>query len=235
MDLEALKAPFNPTLISWRCGAMNSDKTKGIATKGIALAYLNARDVMERLDEVCGVSGWQARYPFIGCCEIGIKITWTHCRDSKIVDATTFKVDKEWVWKSNGAGQSDIEAEKGQYSDAFKRAAVLWGIGRYLYDLPNTWYPLEPYGRSYRFTSEAEAKMTQFLHDWQYNRTWETPTARKKTLEAIDDCWANKDSDGLKKIWADMSNEQKQDIWSILKEFSAKRAKIKQMLEVNHG
>lgn len=228
MDLEALKSPFNPTLISWRCGATNGDKTKGIA-----LAYLNARDVMERLDEVCGASGWQARYPFMGCCDIGIKVGQIAMIDQ--TGAVHHEFPGEWVWKSNGAGQSDIEAEKGQYSDAFKRAAVLWGIGRYLYDLPNTWYPIESYGRSYRFTSEAEAKMTQFLHDWQYNRTWDSPTARKKTLEAIDDCWANKDSDGLKKIWADMSNEQKQDIWSILKEFSAKRAKIKQMLEVSHG
>ncbi len=219
MDLEALKAPFNPTLISWRCGATNGDKTKGIA-----LAYLNARDVMERLDEVCSVAGWQARYPFIGCCDIGIRI-----QKSGFISGESVY---EWVWKSNGAGQSDIEAEKGQYSDAFKRAAVLWGVGRYLYDLPNTWYQIESYGKSYRFTKEAESKMTQFLHDWQYNRTWEKPNDRKQFLEAIDNAWAEKDGDGLKKIWNDMTNEQKQDIWSILKEFSAKRSTIKQMLGV---
>lgn len=211
MDLEALKNPFSPTLISWRCGATNGDKTKGIA-----LAYLNARDVMERLDEVCGPENWQARYPFMGCCDIGILCTWNSRYD--------------WVWKSNGAGQSDIEAEKGQYSDAFKRAAVLWGVGRYLYDLPNTWYPIEPRGKSYVFTKEAESKMTQFLHDWQYNRTWEKPNDRKQFLEAIDNAWAEKDSEILKKIWNDMTNEQKQDIWSLLKDFSAKRAAIKQLL-----
>jgi hypothetical protein len=216
MDLEALKAPFSPLVISWRVGATNSEKTKGIA-----LAYLNARDVMERLDEVCGPMGWQAEYPFEGCCRIGIA-NWFHRIDSP--------PQVEWVWKTNGAGKSDIEAEKGQYSDAFKRAAVLWGIGRYLYDLPNTWYPIESRGRSYGFTKEAEKQMTQFLHDWQYNRTWEHPNDRKKFLEAIDNAWAEKDSDGLKKIWADMTNEQKQDIWSVLKEFSAKRAAIKVML-----
>jgi len=227
MDLEALKSPFSPTLISWRCGATNGDKTKGIA-----LAYLNARDVMERLDEVCGVSGWQARYPFIGCCDIGIKVP--SFEKDLTRNAPAFSSGPgEWVWKSNGAGQSDIEAEKGQYSDAFKRAAVLWGVGRYLYDLPNTWYPIEPRGKSYVFTKEAESKMTQFLHDWQYNRTWDAPTDRKKTLEAIDDAWANKDADGLKKIWNDMTNEQKQDIWGIMREFSAKRTAIKQLLGVH--
>lgn len=109
---------------------------------------------MERLDDVCKVEGWQCRYPFLGCCEISI------CIGSSPQGAI-------WVTKSNGAGQSDIEAEKGQYSDAFKRAAVLWGVGRYLYDLPNTWFPIEPHGRSYGFTKAAEAEMTQRLVKWQ--------------------------------------------------------------------
>ncbi len=150
MNLADLKKPFIPTAINFRVGATNSDKTKGIA-----LAYLDARNVMERLDEVCGIAGWQCRYPFMGCCDIGIRMV----RGAGQLD--------EWVWKSNGAGQSDIEAEKGQYSDAFKRAAVLWGVGRYLYDLPNTWFPIESRGRSYGFTKAAEAEMTQRLAKWQ--------------------------------------------------------------------
>lgn len=221
MNLDDLKAYFSPTLISFRVGATTKAKDKGIA-----LAYLNARDVMERLDEVCGPENWQARYPFMGCCDIGIRL-FRHGM------APLDSGSNEWVWKSNGAGQSDIEAEKGQYSDAFKRAAVLWGIGRYLYDLPNTWYPIEPHGNSYRFTQEAEKQMTQFLYDWQYKRVWDAPNDRKKFLEAIDNAWAEKDSDALKKHWADMTNEQKQDIWGALKEFSAKRAAIKTMLGVH--
>lgn len=224
MNLDELKAPFSPTAISWRVGATNADKTKGIA-----LAYLNARDVMERLDEVCEPGNWQAEYPFIGCCRIGIRMRGPAIQKSIAGDQLISLGD--WVWKSNGAGQSDIEAEKGQYSDAFKRAAVLWGIGRYLYDLPNTWYPIQPRGKSYVFTEVAESQMTQFLHDWQYKRVWDAPLARKKTLEVIDEAWANKDAPALKTAWSDLSNEQKQDLWAIMKEFSKKRADIKQMLE----
>jgi hypothetical protein len=121
--LNKLKAPFDPSIVHWRVGATTPDKTKGIA-----LAYLNARDVMKRLDEVCK---WQNRYRFEGCCDIGIMI------------------DGEWLWRSNGAGETDIEGEKGRYSDAFKRAAVNWGVGRYLYYLPNIWVPLKPQGRSH--------------------------------------------------------------------------------------
>jgi len=126
--INALKAPFDPRVIHWRVGATSQDKKSGIA-----LAYLNARDVMKRLDDVCGLH-WQCDYPFEGCCRIGIKI------------------DDEWIWKANGAGASDIEAEKGQFSDAFKRAAVLWGIGRYLYYLPNEWVAIQPAGRSYKLS-----------------------------------------------------------------------------------
>jgi len=129
MDLmNKLKMPFKVNQIHWRPGAMTKNKTP---VKAIALAYVDARNVMHRLDEVCGIDGWQNRYSHVGqkgvVCEIGIKI------------------NDEWLWKSNGAGESDIEAEKGALSDAFKRAAVMWGIGRYLYLLPNTWVELDQY------------------------------------------------------------------------------------------
>lgn len=129
---QALKAPFDPKLIHWRVGATKADKSQGIA-----LAYINARDAMKRLDDVMGLN-WQCRYPFEGCCEIGLKI------------------EGEWVWRSNGAGETDIEGEKGRYSDAFKRAAVLWGIGRYLYYLPNVWVALKPQGKSHVIAQQPQ-------------------------------------------------------------------------------
>lgn len=122
---KQLAAPFPPDLVSWRVGSMNKDKTKGMA-----LAYIDARDVMGRLDEVVGPAGWQATYPHA---------------NGKTICAIGIKVDGEWIWKSNGAGDTDIEAEKGAISDAFKRAAVLWGIGRYLYDLPSPWVAVNQY------------------------------------------------------------------------------------------
>ena len=123
MDLAKLKAPFPKDRVSWRAQTLTKD-----GGKAMALAYIDARDVMERLDEVCGPENWQKRYSHADkktVCEIGIK------------------VGGEWVWKADGAGDSDIEAEKGALSDAFKRAAVSWGIGRYLYDLDTPWVPCE--------------------------------------------------------------------------------------------
>lgn len=135
-----LKAPFAPDQVSWRVGSTNSDKTRGMA-----LAFIDARDVMDRLDEVVGPENWQNRYPPAEkktVCEIDI---WVEGRG--------------WVTKSDGAGDTDVEAEKGALSDAFKRAAVRWGIGRYLYHLPSPWVELEQRGRTHVIKESEYAKL----------------------------------------------------------------------------
>jgi hypothetical protein len=134
-DFTALAAPFPPASVSWRIGSSNKKKRQketsdqyAKATKGMALAYIDARDVMDRLDDVCGPDGWQCRYSHAAAktiCDIGIK------------------VGDEWVWKADGAGDTDHEALKGALSDAFKRAAVRWGIGRYLYHISSPWVDLD--------------------------------------------------------------------------------------------
>lgn len=145
MDLNKLKEPFPTKLISWRVGATNQKKNNGKATSGIALAYIDARDVMERLDEIVGIENYQVLHPHANgktSCRIGIKL------------------GGEWVWKENGAGDSAMDAEKGAFSDSFKRAAVLWGIGRYLYDVPNIWVDLDDWGK---IKNPNDPKLTKAL------------------------------------------------------------------------
>ena len=48
--IAALKEPFDPRIVSWRVGSTSKDKTKAMA-----LAYIDARDVMKRLDDVMGL------------------------------------------------------------------------------------------------------------------------------------------------------------------------------------
>jgi len=68
-----------------------------------------------------------------------------------------------WVWKADGAGDSDVEAEKGALSDAFKRAAVRWGVGRYLYNLKSPWVALKAFGNSYAIADEAKPQLDALL------------------------------------------------------------------------
>lgn len=119
---DQLAAEFPRNLVSWRCQTVSSNNT------GLALAYIDARDVMRRLDEVVGPENWQDRYEVHG---------------TKTICYLSVRVNGEWIVKADGAGDTDVEAEKGSISDAFKRAAVKWRIGRYLYDIETPWVPCE--------------------------------------------------------------------------------------------
>lgn len=122
----ALRRPFHPSRVHWRVGKTAKRDGK---ERGMALAYIDARDVMQRFDEVCGVDGWQVEY--------------THQFDKTLICRIGVKFGDEWVWKSDGAGETSYEGEKGKVSDAFKRAAVHFGVGRYLYTLGVSWVDLD--------------------------------------------------------------------------------------------
>jgi hypothetical protein len=122
-DIKLLFSEFPKDAISWRAQSVTKD-----GSKAMALAYIDARDVMDRLDQAIGAADWQDRYEFHG---------------SRTICYLSIRVEGEWITKADGAGDSDVEAEKGAISDALKRAAVKWGIGRYLYALDAPWVPCE--------------------------------------------------------------------------------------------
>ena len=132
-DLSRLADPFDPAVIEWKPGATTRDKKKGLA-----MAYLTSRAVQQRLDDVCGPADWRNEFapgPDGGVlCGISVRVDRP--------DGTS-----EWVTKWDGADNSQVEAVKGGLSGATKRAAVQWGVGRYLYDLPATWVRLDDRGR----------------------------------------------------------------------------------------
>jgi hypothetical protein len=111
MKLEDLKKelPFK-----WRVQSSKYGKAN-------CVAYIDARDAQDLLDEVCGPENWQTLYyeeNGLLFCKVGIK------------------VKDDWVWKSDTGSESNVEKDKGHVSDAFKRACVNWGVGRFLYRLP---------------------------------------------------------------------------------------------------
>lgn len=140
---DELCRPFASEEIDWRIGSVSKDKTKGMA-----LAYMDARAVMDRLDGVCGPDGWQCNYtPGVNgsiVCNIGVKMP-----------------GGEWLWKADGAGATDVEGEKGMLSDALKRAAVRWGVGRYLYEMKSPWVEL----KDGRYIQDTERKKLDQIHD----------------------------------------------------------------------
>jgi len=134
---KQLKAPFSPNQIKWRASNFNGNKSS-------ALLYLDARDVMDRLDEVFGIGRWTTEYADLE--------TRCVCKLSVSFDGWG------WIHKSDVGTQSTFEGEKGMYSDALKRAAVQFGVGRYLYDdgiLENKSFATS----NKRFTKEADEEI----------------------------------------------------------------------------
>lgn len=124
---DELKEKFPEADIEWRI------QQSGVANGkpyGIVLAYLNARAVMDRLDEAVGPGNWWDEYEFIG--------------DTGVLCRLTISTGDRCITKQDGAEMTKVEAFKGGLSSALKRAAVKFGIGRYLYDLPTTFAEFVP-------------------------------------------------------------------------------------------
>ena len=130
---DRLKMPFPAEDIEWRI--QGTPKERNGKTTGLVLPYITNRAVMERLDTVIGAQNWRNEFTQgpIGGVLCGIAI----------------RINDEWVIKFDGADKTDVEAIKGGYSDAMKRAAVQWGIGRYLYELPKYWAECKSTGGKY--------------------------------------------------------------------------------------
>src|SRR3954469_7048667 len=146
MDLKRLAEPFPPSDIEWRVGRAGTKEGSG--PWATVLAYLTNRAIMERLDDVCGPENWrnEFRYEAGGAVLCGISIY------IRVPDK-----DAEWVTKWDGAENTDIEAVKGGLSNAMKRAAVQWGIGRYLYDLEEGWAEIVERGAHWGKTKEGKS------------------------------------------------------------------------------
>jgi len=165
MDIyEQLCKPFPAEDISWRIGSTTKDKTKGLA-----LAYIDARDVMRRLDEVVGWNNWgtiDSKQGDTYYCQLTIEYpTGFVCGDKKVA-----ALPSGTVTKTGAAGATAVEGEKGGASDAFKRAGVLFGIGRYLYDLNCPWVELEEAGRGHKIKKSEYKKLRDLLEG--SSKTW---------------------------------------------------------------
>lgn len=147
-----LTLPFSPGQTHWRIGSTTPDKDMALA-----LSYVDARDVMDRLDAICSPAGWQCSYSHAGTktiCDLKI-----FCPRGESEEDNLSKAHWEWISKADGAGDTDVEADKGAMSAAFKRAAVRFGVGRYIYGLPSPWVEIEPKGRSFRIKKQEYEKL----------------------------------------------------------------------------
>ena len=190
MNIEnELKKPFPEKAIHWRIGARNKDKTKGLP-----LAYIDARDVMDRLDFVFGAFKWEDKY-------------FETASGRVICELTAYFGDGTSVTRSDGAGDTGTEGEKGAISDALKRAAVKFGIGRYLYGLGGQWVDLDQFGK---FTPPP---LPQWATPNGYGRI--TAGEKRKVYTQMMKALTKGDEHALREVWDEYDNEEKVQLWSM--------------------
>lgn len=91
------------------------------------LLYKTARTDSALLDE---------KYPDSWQCDF-------KALDGKMYGGIGIKLNGEWLWRWDCGSESNMEAEKGEASDAFKRAGFKWGIGTELYSSPQIFIPAD--------------------------------------------------------------------------------------------
>jgi hypothetical protein len=196
IDLSKLREPFPAEDIEWRVSRAGVGGKQGIYCR--VLAYITARAIQARLDDVCGPENWRVEEPRVisvngkSAFAVGISIY--------VERFATLTVDSshEWITKWDTAEPTNIEPAKGGFSGAMKRAGAQWGIGRYLYHLDEA------------FAETAE--QDPGVRGWHYAKLpkeggayyWKEPTlpawALPKEKEA--EVSAN-DLNALKKAWKD--------------------------------
>ena len=160
--MQALAAPFAAKDVEWRVQNTTQDHTRGMA-----VPYIDSRAIQNRLDAVVGIYNWKTEYrPWHQVMKGERQQGGKEPNASQLCGLSIYcKERQEWIPKWDGAENSDIEPVKGGISDSFKRAAVLWNVGRYLYDLEPVWVAVEPRGRSYAIRKEEYPRL-----DREYER-----------------------------------------------------------------
>lgn len=168
--MKKLQAPFPYDDIEWRI------QSSGYSTQrkkpwGKVLCYITARAVQDRLDTVIGIHKWESN----------IRAVSFKAQEGFICDLI-LNIDGNVVSKSDGAPLTAFEAFKGGISDSYKRTAVQFGVGRYLYKLGENWALFYDKG-IYRAKIKVDGKDKWFPWSPPKLPTWALPTGDAKQPE----------------------------------------------------
>jgi hypothetical protein len=149
--LTELRRPFHPSAVEFKPQATTND-----GSKAMAVPYADVRSYQNRLDEICGMN-WS--------------VTYSPWGDRIVCHLTINGVTR------SSTGEGDAQSEKSEIAgtaaeaQAFKRACSCFGLGRYLYSLPQSWVELDPATK--RFSAAGLAKLETMIVQ-HYRRATQT-------------------------------------------------------------
>lgn len=117
--LNQLAVPFYSAAVEWKPQAISTDKTRALAA-----AYVDMREYEDRLDQV--YPEWSSSVQFL-------------LSEKKVAAVVALTIDGVSRVNVGEASLDDPNAFTAAYAQGFKRACSDFGLGRYLYRLPQTW------------------------------------------------------------------------------------------------
>jgi hypothetical protein len=162
-----LAAPF--ANVQWRIAKKKKDNEH----RGEAVCYIDARDVMDRLDDVFGDDGWSFDWS---------PISMGKDQDGEYVRTAKGTISVMGVTRSDIGEAGNYEKSKGAVSDSLKRAAVHFGIARYLYEMPSQWVDLDDYGN---ITAASQKTLNATLANLVRRTFGDVPTVASDPVEPL--------------------------------------------------
>lgn len=184
-DLRAkLAAPMD---YQYRPGTTTNKRENGRyppGTKAMMLAFIDARDIMNRLDDAVGLGKWQSQIKQVNpdgsvVVSLGLFIE---------TDDPQYVHTPQWVWQEDVGYRNDPDSDKeseplkAAASDGLKRAAVKFGVGRFLYDLPSSWAEIDAYGKPLK---QPGSTRVEGLRERQLGQPVGQPTLAQQVQRSI--------------------------------------------------
>jgi hypothetical protein len=135
--LNELRKPFHPSVVTWKPGSVSKE-----GTKALAMAYADVRAYQQRLDDVCGME-WAVSY--------------TPWGDRIVCHLTIHGITRSSTGEPDSQSEGNEIAGTATEAQAFKRACAMFGLGRYLYNLPSVWVEFDKAHRT--FTAQGLARL----------------------------------------------------------------------------
>ncbi len=151
-----LDMPFDPAILSWKPQTVKNNRAYPVV-------YVDARDVMDRLNWVLGPGNWETKYvPDLSNKIVECHLTVTYPSGKKVT-----RIDVGDMSQQPDQG----DKSKAAYSDSLKRAAVQFGVGAYFYGIKADWVEVEGFGLPKAAVDKLNANLPDFAKPLQYFKT----------------------------------------------------------------
>ena len=141
-----LAEPFDPSEIKWRVTHTSHD-----GTRGAVIAFADPRAYTDRLNQLFTPSGWTRNYDVTTVSAVSRQKRDKIIQTGKVLVTCTLTIARLGTHSGSGEQWADEQnAMTAAEAQAFKRAGSCFGLGRYLYNLPETWVPLDGQGKPTR-------------------------------------------------------------------------------------